>query len=156
MKTQVPKGGMTLVEILMTVGIIALLSAVLIPVGISALRHRQNAQAASKLRTAILAFTTYHSEMGSYPVDQARGVIPPEMAGYFAEFKIDTWWTSPTELGGNWDWNKDNFFKYSISIAAPGKTTDQLTDFDKLVDDGDLSTGKFRKNDVHYHYILEP
>ncbi|MCU0856801.1 MAG: type II secretion system GspH family protein [Pontiellaceae bacterium] len=149
------KQGMTLVEILMVVGILAVLAAVLIPVTRIALRSRENARAASKLRTAVLAFTSYRSEMGSYPADRTPGVIPPEMAGYFAEMNIDDWWTSPTELGGYWDWDNGYNFKYSVSIAAPTKSVEQMTDFDRLVDDGDLSTGTFRKVGVQHHYIIE-
>lgn len=150
------KQGMTLVEILMVVGILAALSAVLIPVVANAVQSRENARAASKLRTAALAFTSYRSEMGAYPADRTPGIAPPEMSAYFAEMGIDDWWTSTTELGGKWDWDNGYHFKYSVSIASPTKSNAQLLDFDKLIDDGNFDTGVFRKVGVQYHYILEP
>jgi len=149
------KSGMTLVEILMTVGVIALLAAVMIPVTTIALRSRENSRTASRLRTAALAFTTYRSEMGSYPADRNPGIVPPEMVDYFTEFGIDNWWTAKTDLGGRWDWDNGYHFKYSVSISTPARSSEQMTEFDKLVDDGDLATGIFRRVDVQYHYILE-
>lgn len=147
--------GFTLVEMLLVVVIIGMLAAFLIPAITHSIQSRENSQAASKLRTAVAAFTMYRSEMGSYPADKNPGQIPPEMADYFAEFHIDDWWGSPTELGGGWDWDNGYHYKYSVSISAPTKSIEQLMDFDRLVDDGNLSTGNFRKYGTQYHYILE-
>jgi type II secretory pathway pseudopilin PulG len=135
--------------------IIAMLASFLFLAVTHAIRSRENAQAASKLRTAVMAFTLYRSELGRYPADKTPGQIPPEMTDYFYEFNIDDWWGSPTELGGGWDWDNGYHFKYSVSISAPTKSSDQMTDFDKLVDDGNLSTGKFRQVGTQYHYIIE-
>lgn len=147
--------GMTLVEILLVVAIIALLSAFIIPAINMAIRHRENSLCASHLRTAVATFEMYHSEVGNYPADKTPGEIPPEMNDYFSELNIDDWWSRPTELGGSWDWDNGYNFKYSVSISSPTKSSDQLVDFDRMVDDGNLSTGKFRKVGNQYHYILE-
>ncbi len=147
--------GFTLVEVLLTVVIIAMIASFLFLAVTHAIQSKENAQAASKLRTAVMAFTLYRSEMGSYPADKNPGQIPPEISDYFSEFNIDDWWSSPTELGGGWDWDNGYHFQYSVSISAPTKSIDQMTDFDKLVDDGNLSTGKFRKVGSQYHYIIE-
>jgi prepilin-type N-terminal cleavage/methylation domain-containing protein len=152
---QTSNSGMTLVEILLVVTIVALLAAFLIPVVQKAIESRENSLCASHLRTAVAAFEMYRSEMGSYPADKTPSVTPPEMADYFADLRIDDWWSDTTELGGNWDWDNGYNFKYSVSISSPTRSTDQLTDFDRLVDDGNLSTGKFRKVGNQYHYILE-
>jgi len=146
---------MTLVEVLMVVTIVAMLAAFIIPAIRLAIRSRENARAASKLRTAVTAFTMYRSEMGSYPADKNPSQIPPEMTDYFAELNIDDWWSSATELGGYWDWDNGYHYKYSVSISTPTKSTEQLTEFDKLIDDGNLSTGFFRRSSSQYHYILE-
>lgn len=147
--------GMTLVEVLLVVTIIAMLAAFIIPAVNGAIRSRENSQCASHLRTAVAAFTMYRSEMGSYPADKNPGQIPPEMTDYFSQLKITNWWSSVTELGGNWDWDNGYHYSYSVSISAPTKSTAQLTDFDRLVDDGNLTTGNFRKSGTQYHYILE-
>jgi len=155
MKPSVNKTGMTMVEILLAVGIIALLTGFIIPAVNMAVRNRENAESAYKLRTAIAAFELYASETGSYPEDRTPGVEPPEMEDYyFPYFKID-WWSDDTALGGKWDWDNGYNFKYSVSISAPTKSQTQMTEFDELIDDGDLSSGNFRKVGSQYHYIIE-
>lgn len=148
------KYGFTLIEILLAAVVVGLLAALLIPAFSLAIRSRENSQAASKLRTAVAAFEMYRSEMGSYPADRNPAIVPPEMTNYFAELNIDDWWSGTTELGGRWDWDNGYHFKYSVSISNPTKTG-QMAEFDKLIDDGNLSSGKFRKEDAQYHYIIE-
>ena len=153
------RSGMTLVEVLVVVSILALLAAFIIPAYNLAMRRREISLAASKFRTAAATFAMYRSETGAYPpTDSTRGTIPPEMAGYFADLKIDKWWTQTTELGGKWDWDinpgaSGSTFKYRITIADATKT-DQMVDLDKLIDDGNLSTGNFRLQDAEYCYSL--
>ena len=102
------------------------------------------------------AFELYAAETGGYPPDKGPGVIPPEMVDYyFPYFNID-WWTGTTELGGNWDWdNGYDGFNFSVSISSPTRSQSQMQDFDRLIDDGDLTTGNFRQVGTQYHYIIE-
>jgi prepilin-type N-terminal cleavage/methylation domain-containing protein len=155
MKGKSNKHGMTLVEMLLTVAIIAMLSAFLIPAISRAIRGRENAECARKLLLAVQAFEMYASESGNYPAENAPGAIPPEMEPYyFPYFKID-WWDAATELGGSWDWNNGGDFTLSVALSAPARPAGQLTEFDRLVDDGYLDTGKFRQAGNRYHYIIE-
>ncbi len=155
MKQHANRQGMTLVEVLLAAAIIALLAAFIIPAFNVAVRSRENARCASKLLAAVQAFESYASETGSYPADKTPGVIPPEMAGYyFPYYKID-WWDDSTELGGQWDWDNDYHFALSVSIAAPAKSSTQMIEFDRLIDDGNLSTGNFRQVGTQYHYIIQ-
>ncbi len=164
------KYGMTLVEVVVVVVIIGLLAVFLVPAITTAMEDRENARVASKWRIAVMAFEMYASETGSYPPDVNRKQIPPEMVGYFKDFDIyddsdddadDEWWPKTTEVGGNWDWDKDNNFAYSVSIASPNPHTiparkfKQLERLDALIDDGDLTTGKLRKVGDRIHYIIE-
>ena len=146
---------MTLVEIVMVVSIMGLLATFLVPAVAQAMKDRENARAASKLRQAVMAFGLCKSETGSYPPDRTPGVIPPEMVDYFADMGITEWWSKKTEIGGNWDWDNGYHFAYSVSIARPARPVKQLQRFDALVDDGNLATGKFRAVGVQYHYIIE-
>ncbi len=149
------RNGFTLVEILTAVSIIGLLAVFIIPAYILAVRNRQNAQVANQLNTAVLAFELYAAETGGYPATKGSGATPPEMADYyFPYFKID-WWGNTNELGGRWGWNNGGSFKRSVSIASPTVSTNQLIELDKLVDDGNLSSGKFRQVGTQYHYIIE-
>lgn len=149
--------GMTLVEILLAVTLIGLLTALLIPAVNLAVRSRENARAASRLRRAVAAFEMCRSEQGGYPPDQ---IVPgqtavPVMTPYFNDLNID-WWGDATPLGGRWDWDIGyHGFAASLSLWQPDVSQKQLTEFDRLIDDGDLSTGRFRKVSTQYHYILE-
>jgi prepilin-type N-terminal cleavage/methylation domain-containing protein len=148
------KQAMTLVEVLIVVSLIAMLSAFLIPAVSHSLQQRENGLTASRLRIAVNAFELCLSETGSYPGDQSRAVVPPEMTTYFSDLEID-WWPEVNALGARWDWDKDNNFAYSVSIVDPVVSQNQLEDFDALIDDGDLAAGTFRKVGTRYHYILE-
>ena len=152
------KEGMTLVEMMIAISIIGLLSVILVPAVQYAVRSRQNSECASHLRQAIAAFELYHSEHGAYPPDQ---VVPGDltvsgMEPYFEDLDMTGWWGETTELGGRWDWDIGyHSISASISIWKPTASSKQLQEFDQLVDDGNLSTGHFRKIDTQYHYILE-
>jgi prepilin-type N-terminal cleavage/methylation domain-containing protein len=149
------RSGFTLIEILITVSVVGLLMVVLLPAVSRAISGRENARCASQLRSAVAAFEMYRSENGSFPADRTPGVTPPEMVSYFEAMNIDDWWGGATDMGGRWDWDNGYNFKYSVSISSPTKSAAQLTDFDKLIDDGNLSTGMFRKVGSQYHYIIE-
>lgn len=151
---QAQKQGMTLIEIVITMSIIGLLATFLVPAIRHSIRQRENLEAVTYLRSAVSAFELYATERGDYPVDCQPAGIPPEMASYyFPYFGID-WWDEETPLGGYWDWDNGYHYAYSVSIHAPDRSEKQLKDFDALVDDGDLSTGSFRKRGNHYHFIL--
>jgi prepilin-type N-terminal cleavage/methylation domain-containing protein len=150
--------GLTLVEILLAVAIIGILAAMLTPAIGLAIRSRQNAECARKLRLAVQAFDLYASETGSYPPDQdvpGETSVAAMESYYFPYLKID-WWGEATELGGRWDWDVGyHGFNFSVSIWGPTASTAQLTEFDRLIDDGNLNTGNFRKVGLQYHYIIE-
>lgn len=156
MKKPDDRRGFTLVEVMVVVVIIAMIAAILIPAIKHAISSRENAQAASKLRTLVAAFELYRSEMGSYPADVNRAIVPSGMSDYFSSLNID-WFTQATPLGGQWDWGKNVLgVEASISIASPSVSSSQMTDFDRLIDDGSLSSGKFRYNgSEHYYYIIK-
>lgn len=150
------KPGMTLVEMMITMSIIGLLAGMMVPAIRQSIRQRENLQAAETLRTAVSAFQLYASEKGEYPQDRTPGVTPPEMAAYyFPYFKIDDWWEDKTPLGGYWDWDNGYNYAFSVSIHAPERSLKQLEMFDAMIDDGDLSSGTFRRFNNHFHFILE-
>lgn len=159
MKKKAHNYGMTLVEILMVVSIIGLLAAVLVPSVTLAMQYRANTEVARKFQTAVLAFEQYHAETDEHPPNN-WGSAPPAMQAYhFPSYKID-WWTETPAIGGRWDWDEYGSVGAYISIAQPTVSQKQLERLDKLLDDGDLDTGKFRKR-VHpnwptdYSYIIE-
>jgi type II secretory pathway pseudopilin PulG len=145
---------MTLVEILISLSIIALMAVFSVPAFMHSMRQRENLEAITQLRTALSAFELYATEKDDYPPDCQPAEIPPEMtAYYFPYFKID-WWSQETPLGGSWDWDNGYHYAYSVSISSPTRSEKQLRDFDAMIDDGDLDTGLFRQRGNQYHFIL--
>lgn len=158
MKCMPSTKGMTLVEMILAVSLVAMLAAVMFPAIQAAIRGRENAECVRKLRTAIEAFELYNSEHGSYPRDQIvprETEVPAMEAYYFPYYGID-WWADETDLGGRWDWDVGyHGFAQSISIWHADVSQKQLEEFDNLVDDGDLSAGRLRMVGSQFHYILE-
>lgn len=149
--------GMTLVEIILTVSIIGMLAAVMVPAFQAAMRGRQNALCARKLQIAVQAFEQYALETGGYPPDQVvpgQVTVPAMEAYFFPYFKMD-WWGATNELGGRWDWDVGyHGFAQSVSIWNPTVPDEQMMEFDNLIDDGNLATGTFRKVGSQYHFIV--
>jgi prepilin-type N-terminal cleavage/methylation domain-containing protein len=146
------KNGFTLVEMILAVSLIGLLAVLMIPAVNQAVRSRQNAECANKLRTAVQAFELCKAETGAYPMESTAAELTDY---YFPYFKID-WWDKETGLGGHWAWevNSDGI-AFSVSIRAPTASEKQLKEFDRLIDDGDLDSGTFRRAGNTYHFIVE-
>jgi prepilin-type N-terminal cleavage/methylation domain-containing protein len=144
----------TLIELMIVVGIIALLAAIALPGFIRARQRAQNTKFINELRVASGAFDTYAIEHGNYPPDVNRGIVPPGMDTYF-DHSFD--FTAVTPIGGRWDWDKDIFgFKAGLSVVDPNALQIQLQDIDKSWDDGNLVTGHFQDKGSHrYSQILE-
>ncbi|MEI8205869.1 MAG: type II secretion system protein [Kiritimatiellales bacterium] len=149
------RSGMTLVEILITVSIIGLLAAFIIPAYNLAIRSRENSLVASQLRQAATAFSMYRMEMGSVPATRTDGTVPPEIAAYFSSLGITSWWTNSTPVGGVWGWNGGS--APAVMICNVTRPTSQMLDVDKLLDRvGDLSAGSFCKtrSGANYYYSI--
>jgi prepilin-type N-terminal cleavage/methylation domain-containing protein len=148
------RGGFTLIELMIVVGIIALLAAMALPSFLRARQRAQNTKFINALRVVSGAFDTYAIEHNGYPPDANRGTVPPGMAPYFNN-SFD--FTKPTPIGGLWDWDKDVFgFKAGLSVVSPNALQQQLQDIDTSWDDGNLVTGHFQdKGGGRYSQILE-
>ncbi|WP_221032226.1 type II secretion system protein [Actomonas aquatica] len=143
--------GFTLVEIMIVVVIIGLLAALAIP---AFSRVKQKARIntfINDLRIGKDAFETYSLEVGAWPPDGISG-IPPEMS----EYMNLTRWAGTSSLGGNWDWDLDQFgYRAGLSILSPNVDDIVMTEVDKAIDDGDLTGGSFRRRDGGFIMILE-
>lgn len=82
------------------------------------------------------------------------GVVPTGMSG---NFKEDTW-TAPTTIGGRWNWDQGRAWATAaVSVTNFTVSDAQLLEIDAKLDDGDLSTGVFRKIAANrVSYIIEP
>lgn len=104
------------------------------------------ARCADELRGLAAGFERYRREEGKWPAAAtARGAIPAGMERFLA---ADTW-MRPTPLGGHYAWVKaarKNPPALAITAFVPDAPLDlsQLRRIDALLDDGDLTTGRFR------------
>ena len=142
----------TLVEIMVVVVIIGLL-AVLAVAALQRVRERTMiSRTASDLRAMAQAFETYNLENGAWPSDAAPGAIPTGMAG-----RLPAAWNQPPAVGGLWEWDYEPATPLvSITLYQHRATLAQMTALDRLIDDGNPSTGQFRINGAEWNFRLTP
>lgn len=148
------RAAFTLVEIMIVVVIIGLLAAMAIPAFQRVRESAQSSRFISDLRTFSQAFETYSMKNGTWPANAGTGVIPAGMSG---ELSDAAWTTQKTSVGGRWNWDLNlNGNTAGISVTNVTASVAQMTAIDAKIDDGDLSTGRFRQYSGRYTLILEP
>jgi prepilin-type N-terminal cleavage/methylation domain-containing protein len=146
------KRGFTLVEIMIVVAIIGLLAALSVPAMLKAGTKTRAHRFALEIKSAGDAFVQFAIENGDYPADKTPAQMPDGMAAYLNGFP----WTEKTLIGGQWDWDLGQFgIRAGVSVHQPDWNDDYMTKIDVVIDDGNLSTGQFRKRTGGYMYILE-
>lgn len=146
------QNGFTLVEIAIVVAIIGLLAVVAVPAVLQAGNDTRARRFAREIKHAGHAFVRYAMEHGQYPADKNPSQMPIEMTEYLKGFP----WTATTVIGGHWDWDYEQFgTRAGVSVHQPDWNDDKMAEIDELIDDGNLSTGQFRKRSAGYIYVLE-
>ena len=122
-----------------------------------AVLRRQTAECARKVMWAADAFDAYAASIGEYPPDGggAGSAFPClEMVETFRVMEID-WWGETTDLGGVWDWFRNGDQVGYIAISKPEVSESHMRQLDRLIDDGNLERGIFRRYGSIYCYVLE-
>ncbi len=146
------KKGFSLLEIMIAVSIIGLLAALSVPAVLNAGERGRARRFAKEIKSAGHAFVQYAFENGDYPGDNTPSEIPGGMNEYLAGFP----WTESTVIGGSWDWDYNVFgILAAVSVKSPDWENDRMIDIDKIIDDGNLSSGQFRQRTGGYMYVLE-
>jgi len=144
--------GFTLVELMIVVAIIALLTAIALPWFQRYRRDTLNGRFANDLRIACHAIRHYNIKTGQYPPDHTPRRIPRDMAPYLQGMD----WRGDTPIGGQWDWDYRVFgITAGVSVYKPDRNDAEMEEIDRLIDDGNLFTGKFRKRNQGYISIIE-
>lgn len=145
--------GFTLVEIMIVVVIIGLLAGIAIPTFLGIRQSAQTSRMVNDFRTFKTAFEVHAFELGYWPDDVNRGVIPPTVEDYLKGESF----TERTPIGGFWDWDFDIGAVYAaVSVVEPTAGEGVLRKIDSGLDDGVLTSGSFRRvEDGRYSLILE-
>ncbi len=138
------RNGYTIVELMITVAVIALVAALAVPSWQRARKRSQTDALLNELRVTGEAFQIYAAEKGALPANAgAFSVVPTGMANYMP--KKSTWaGVSPT--GGYWVWwnfGSGGFWGFTgiVGVYNPGFDPAEITHMDTTMDDGDPNTG---------------
>jgi prepilin-type N-terminal cleavage/methylation domain-containing protein len=150
--------GFTLIELMMVITIICVIAAVAIPVFAS---HRDRAnlrRIASDLKTFGDAFYLYVLDRECYPPDSHDDAPNHLKNGYDTEnyVPVQAWLATPP-WGGFYNWEGPDGYAYAgISLYDTSAPQSIMISLDKMMDDGDLNTGKFRQTaNGRYTYIVD-
>lgn len=136
------------------VAVIGLLAAIAMPNFVRARKVSQGVRVANDLRVFANAFATYSFELGQYPPDSHEALpVAPKIGEYIDEGRFNT----PTVLGGRYNWDGPDQYSYAgVSVSGASISTADLQQVDKTVDDGNLSTGNYRRtSNGRFTYIIE-
>jgi len=152
-----PAKAFTTIEILIVVVILGLLAAIVV---VSFGDSHDDAQRIAVMNDVEIlgnAARLYWVKTGQHLEDTSPGVVPDGWDSYIETRK----WSRLTPIGGAWDVAKDSFgVKSALGVDfanGGGKDRDDafMLEIDKTMDNGDLSSGRFRKlAPGRYYFIL--
>ncbi|MHC4304887.1 MAG: hypothetical protein ACYSW2_10470 [Planctomycetota bacterium] len=119
------------------------------------------------MQTFVRGMITYRVINGEFPEDTPPGVLPdgfgqyarPSGEGCWGEFEHFPYFPDKTPLGGQWDIARNTLgitAAVGVDFDNSGPTRDDacMERMDRLLDDGDLTTGYFRKLAEDRYYFL--
>ena len=146
--------GFTLMELMVVIAIIGILSAIAVPNFVNYRRKAHITEAAEDIKNFEKGFISYALDENEFP-DDSHIVLPdlPKMADYIDPVV----WGKTTALGGTYNWEGADTYPYvGISIFQATAPQKELELLDSMLDDGDLTTGRFRQTpNGRYTYIIE-
>jgi len=148
------RSGFTLVEIMIVVIIVGLLAAMAVPAFLKARNYSYASRIANDFRIFAGAFEVHALEVGVWPEDGSGNSLPASAQPYF---EGTAWYKTPPN-GGYWDWEVNRLgYVASVGLSEGTGTLDSAVfeRVDDILDDGDLSTGLFRKVSNRYLYVLQ-
>lgn len=148
------RAGFTLVEILIVVVILGILAAIVIPAFANATEDTRKTAFAQELRIFRDGLLRYEIDFGTMPADGGSGTVPAGLEPYVNVPQ----WEGGTPLGGVWDNETDDVVGAGMGVHfnGTGQTRDAvyMAEVDRIVDDGDITTGKFRRFGDRYYSVL--
>ncbi len=147
------RGGFSLVEIMVVVVIIGLLASLALPALQRVRRAAISKRYLNDARQIRDGAERYALEVGNFPPNGVAG-LHASLRGYIPESLMNS---TTTVLGGVWDWDyQQDGFTASVSVYQFTAADPQLLDIDRTIDDGNLTTGLFRKMGSKVIFIIQP
>lgn len=142
--TRHARQGLTIIELMIVVSVLAILGAIVLPRFANAREQAQTAEAAVSMNQIIKAIMRYRTEHNMWPADQSPGIFPAELEPYLVAFDFNQ-----APLGGRWDYEDwrgtgqqtSSGTPIGVALSLRGGDSELYDEVDQLIDDGDLSTG---------------
>lgn len=147
--------GFSLLELTITVIIIAVIAAIAVPRTTAAVQRSRTHSFARTLQVLADAAERYREMTGEWPEDSSSGECPVGLD----EFVVPTIWERPTPLGGDWDFDREDFdVRSAVGVhfreTVPESVRDHLLAIDVQIDDGRLDRGRFRRLESGRYYLV--
>lgn len=147
--------GFSLVELVIVVAILAVVGAIAAPRVAARADDARVTSFASTLRSFSEASLFLNGATGGWPSDGHTGRVPKELEAWVDGVA----WTRATPLGGQWDSeSNDSGVGFAVGVVfatdPTGQRLESLRRVDALLDDGDLTTGSFRRIAAGRYYLV--
>ncbi|MEM7576415.1 MAG: type II secretion system protein [Planctomycetota bacterium] len=146
--------GFTLVEILIVVVILGILASIVMAQFANAFGDAERVAFTTDLRAYLKGAETFYLDTSAYPPATASGVVPTGFENYVDAGR----WTRATPIGGRWDVEFENYgVRAALGVHFDDGSmppNDLLNELDRSIDDGDLTTGRFRWLDSDRLYFI--
>ena len=147
-------GGFSLIEMLVVIAVIGIIAAIAVPSVSNVRTSAKVAATAADFKNFAQAFRAHKLLEGEYPPDTREEVPAGTMYNYLAEDSFE----KEAAIGGRYNWEGQEHHPFpAISLTSTSATNGELVALDEILDDGDLTTGFFRRmnHSGRYTYILE-
>ena len=147
--------GFTLLEILIVVILLGILTTIVVAQMDSLIEDTEKAAFVGSIKAIAGHAHVYYLTTGNYLEDSSSGQLPAGFGPYISRKD----WEKPTPIGGVWDAEGAGDFPGVVSAVgvhfnSDAKDDAYMADIDAILDDGNLSTGAFRKIGGGRFYLL--
>ena len=144
--------GLTLIELMIVGILVGVLTAIALPMFNRQIQKARLTEMAITIDSFRKAFELYRLVNGQFP-DDSHIDLPAGMIGEIP----DSVWRAETAIGGNFNWEGLNTYTYAgVSVLGPTAPEQEIMLLDRLIDDGDITTGKARfTRNGRYTFIFE-
>ena len=143
------QSGFTLLELMIVVSIIGVLTTVALPAYQDYATRARLTEMVLEMDGFAMRLDEYRQIYGNYPND--THIHPPD------EVPMPDYWYDTTLIGGNYNWEGPDGYPYAgIAILGATASENEIRMLDKILDDGVLTTGRFRRTPNGRHtWILD-